>query len=185
MNVEEILKRLEFCSLFSYCPNDNSEEGSFAKKVRDWIKNDTIVAVEKPIVRGEVKIIQQEMSYYVAQYLKNLVDKGYFSDFFSEDVILIPMPRSTSIRREQLWPAYQIAKAIENEKLGVAEPLIQRLMPIQKSSYAPPNRRPKPSDHFNSMGIKRMVDLDSKYVLLVDDIVTRGHTFMVQLGELK
>lgn len=181
MNVEEILKKLEFCSIFSYCPKDNSEEGLFAKKVRDWIKNDTVVTVKKTMVK-EGKVITDEkempMSYYIAEQLKNLVDKGYFSDFFEEDVILIPMPRSTPIKRGQLWPAYQIAKAIEDKKLGVVVPLIQRLVPIQKSSYAPPNKRPKPVDHFNSLGINKMVDLDSRYFVLVDDIVTRGHTFM-------
>lgn len=174
--------------MFSYCPKDDSEEGSFAKKVMSWIKNDTVVAVKKPVVReGKTKMIQQEMpmSCYVAEQLKILVDKGYFSDFFPKDVILVPMPRSSPIKKGQLWPAYQIAKAMEDEGLGVVEPLIQRVSPIQKSSYAPPNKRPKPADHFNSMRVSQIVDLDCNHVLLVDDIVTRGHTFMGAAWRIK
>jgi len=188
MNVEEILKKLEFCSVFSYCPKDNSEEGSFAKKVMSWIKNDTVVAVKKPVVKdGEVVTDKKDMSMscYVAEQLKILIDEGYFSDFFPEDMILVPMPRSSPIKKGQLWPAYQIAKAMKNEELGIVVPLIQRLVPIQKSSYAPPNKRPKPADHFNSMGVSQIVDFDCNYVLLVDDIVTRGHTFMGAAWRIK
>jgi phosphoribosylpyrophosphate synthetase len=35
------------------------------------------------------------------------------------------------------------------------------------------------------MGINRMVDLDSQKVIFVDDIVTRGHTFMGAAWRLK
>ncbi len=183
MNVEELLEKLEFCSIFSYCPKDNSEEGLFAKKVRDWIKNDIIVTVKKSVFReGKTIMVEKEMpmSHYVADVLKNLVDEGYFSEFFQSDVILVPMPRSAPLKKGQLWPAYQIANAMENKELGVVVPLIQRLMPIQKSSYAPPSKRPKPADHFNSMGINKTaeLDLDFERIVLVDDIVTRGHTFM-------
>ena len=183
MSAEELLEKLEFCSIFSYCPKDNSKEGLFAKKVMYWIKNDTVVKVRKPAVKeGKVMIVEEEMpmSHYVAEVLKNLVDEGYFSDFFQKDVILVPMPRSAPLKKGQLWPAYQIAKAMESKELGVVVPLIRRLIPIQKSSYAPPSKRPKPADHFNSMGINRTVeiDLDFERIVLVDDIVTRGHTFM-------
>jgi phosphoribosylpyrophosphate synthetase len=183
-----MLDKLAFCSIFSYCPRDNSKEGVFAKKVRDWIKYDTIIKVKKPVLReGKVITVEKEMSmaYYVAERLKSLVDEGYFADFFQEDTILVPMPRSTPIKKGQLWPPYQIAKAMENKKLGVVVPLIQRMVAIQKSSYAPPSQRPKPVDHYNSMGINKMVDLEIGYVVFVDDIVTRGHTFMGAAWRLK
>jgi len=180
-----IAKKLEFCSIFSYCPRDDSKEGLLAKRLVNRIKGDKIMKVRKIIFESsekEIKEIIREIpaSQYVAESVRKFVDKGYFTSYFKDaDVILVPIPRSTPIKKGQLWPSYQIAMAMEKEKLGIVKTALLRIKPVQKSSLAPPSRRPKPKDHYESMRVNKLdLDLNDCDVLLVDDVVTRGHTFM-------
>ena len=53
-----------------------------------------------------------------------------------------------------------------------------RTKPLPKSSLLPSNQRPKPKDHYESMGVNKVAKLDLQRLLLIDDIVTRGHTLM-------
>jgi|GEM_PF-304226 hypothetical protein len=187
-NENVIINELEFCSIFSYCPRDNSDEGLLAKRLMNHIKNDTMIKIKRTVfIKNGGVTVEKELSasQYVAEVLKKLVNGGYFSDFFQEDTILIPMPRATPIKKSQLWPSFQIAKAMENEGLGVVRPVLVRTKPVLKSSLASPKQRPKPIDHYESMGINKMVELGSKKLIFVDDIVTRGHTFMGAAWRLK
>ncbi len=117
-------------------------------------------------------------SEFVAEVLKiEMTKKTFFTEFFGEDVILIPVPRSSLIQKNALWPSFQIAKALEDEGFGIVEPILERVNPVPRSSKVPPEQRPSPIDHAKSMCVKKS-ELLSHNFLLVDDIVTRGHTFM-------
>lgn len=117
-------------------------------------------------------------SEFVAKALKILMaEKDVFTEFFGEDVVLVPAPRSSLIQKNALWPSFQIAKALEDEGFGIVKPILKRITPIPRSSMVPPEQRPSPTDHYESMNAKKSELLSQKF-LLVDDIVTRGHTFM-------
>ncbi|RLI78631.1 hypothetical protein DRP04_09895 [Archaeoglobales archaeon] len=186
-NENTMIEKLEFCSIFSYCPRDESDEGLLAIKLKNCIKNDEIIKIKRTTFKEGRKVTIEEVptSQYAAEVLKRLVNERYFSDFFQKDTILIPVPRATPIKKDQLWPSFQIAKAMENEGLGVVRPILVRTKPVPKSSLVPPKQRPKPKDHYESMGINKVVKLDSQKLLLVDDVVTRGHTFMGAAWRLK
>jgi phosphoribosylpyrophosphate synthetase len=66
---------------------------------------------------------------------------------------------------------------MEQEKLGIIKTLLERIKPVPKSSMVPPELRPPPTDHYESMKVKKH-ELPSQKLLLVDDIITRGHTFL-------
>jgi phosphoribosylpyrophosphate synthetase len=164
------LSELEFGSLFSYCPGSTSQKGVLAKQIMNAIKNELFI--QHP------QFEELPASEFTAKILKMTIDKrGILTDFFSEEIILIPTPRSSLIRKDALWPSLQIAKAMEQEGLGTTKPLLKRIKPVPKSSMVPPESRPHPTDHYESIEVKKHGLLSQK-LLLVDDIVTRGHTFL-------
>lgn len=171
---EYMLDKLDFCSIFSYCPRNESDEGLRAIKLMTYIKNDWPMGVGLP-----------PASKCIAKVVKNLVRKGYFLNFFQQDIALVPIPRAAEIKKGWLWPSFQIAKAMEDEALGTLKPVLVRVKTVHKSSLQPPNQRPKPKDHYETIIIDKTVKLDSRKVLLVDDIVTRGHTLMGSAWRLK
>jgi len=160
---------LEFGSLLSYCPRSTSQEGELAKKVMRAIKNEGVIRSQL----GDLFAPK-----FVAKVLKiKIYKKGIFTDFFGEDTVLVPVPRSSPIRKDSLWPSLQIAKAIEHEGLGTVRPVLKRIKPVPRSSMVPPESRPRPTDHYESIKVEKY-KLSSQKLLLIDDIVTRGHTFL-------
>jgi len=163
------LLEIRYCSLFSYCPRSSSEKGELAKKVMKAIKN------ELPV---KSKLGEMFASEFVVETLKETIrDDSDFREFIGRNPILIPVPRHFPIKRDYLWPSFQIAKAMEKENLGVVKPLLERIKVVSRSSLSPPGSRPSPITHYRSMTIKR-VSLMSQEIILVDDIITRGHTFI-------
>ncbi len=63
-------------------------------------------------------------------------------------------------------------------------PVLKRVQRVPTSSNVSPEERPRPTDHYNSMRAKKY-KLKSSRFLLVDDIVTRGHTFLGAAWRLK
>ncbi len=164
------VSKLNYCSLLSYCPHSTTQEGEKAKKVMRAIKNDWHLGCRR---FGEILA-----SECIAKILKT--DWGtFFRDFFGEDRILIPVPRSSPIQRGALWPSFRIAQAMEQQSLGRVRNLIERMRPVPKSSLAPPDQRPTPTNHYESMAVTSKLSISPQTkIILVDDIITRGHTFM-------
>jgi len=124
------------------------------------------------------KLGEMFASEYIVETLKEIIrEDNDFKEFMDENPILIPVPRHSPIKKGYLWPSLQIAKAMEKEKLGVVKPLLERIKVVSRSSLSPPGSRPSPITHYRSMTIKR-VSLMSQEIILVDDIITRGHTFI-------
>ncbi|RLI83963.1 hypothetical protein DRP07_02510 [Archaeoglobales archaeon] len=156
----EMLSELVFGSLLSYCPTSTSEGGLIAKSVMRAIKNESSVHHSQ---LGELFA-----SEFVAKRLKIEASRmDLFTDFFGEDVVLVPVPRSSPIRKGTLWPSLQISKAMEQEGLGTVRPALKRVKCIQRSSTSPSIWRPRPTDHYNSMEVEKF-KLPSLNLLLVE-----------------
>lgn len=164
--------RLSFCSIFSYCPKSVTEEGYNAKKVMRAIKNDLPV---RHRIFGELFA-----SELIAKFLKTNPWKSLlYYEYFTGTNILIPVPRSSPICKGALWPSFRIARAMEQNSLGKVRAVIERIIPVSKSSLTPPERRPSPYNHYESMAVLSRLSMSPQTeVILVDDIITRGHTFM-------
>ena len=87
------------------------------------------------------------------------------------------MPRAAPIRKGYLWPSLEIAEKMQSLGLGRVFTLLERKEKVNQSSASPPMQRPKPTKHFQTLSIIEKI-LDADFVTLVDDVVTRGHTFM-------
>ena len=60
---------------------------------------------------------------------------------------------------------------------GNSQPLIERTHPVRKSAYAAPGERPTAQEHFETFTVDDATAVPRR-VLLVDDVVTRGATFL-------
>ena len=167
--------RLSYSSLFSYVPErriplhpwDRRDEAKTALEFMRCLKNNW------PYSRGSSSI---EPSKVVAQILvKNL---SHWRSVFHGDVVLVPVPRSAPIRKNDLWPPFLIAEEMQKAGLGRVLTLLERVERVNPSSRSLAKERPSPKEHFESIRLLELSVVDVKNVILVDDLVTRGHTFM-------
>ncbi|NCA73181.1 MAG: hypothetical protein EOM91_24665 [Sphingobacteriia bacterium] len=117
---------------------------------------------------------------------ENLEGGGCLSRFLGPDVTLVPMPRSSLIKEGSLWPARVICEALQGCGIGGSVlPCLRRAEAIGKAALAAPGRRPDPPDHYRTIRVESMRPLDPPSALvLVDDIVTRGSSFVGVLPHL-
>jgi len=79
-----------------------------------------------------------------------------------------------------LWVPDRIAKALVADGVGneVLKSLA-RVKPIRKASMSDASSRPMPAEQYETMGVQRIIREPSpSEIVLVDDIVTRGATFL-------
>jgi len=119
-----------------------------------------------------------EMPQWVAKTVKTNLSSLPFSSFFSDDTILVPMPKSTPMQKGTLWVPERIATSILERGLGKkVVPMLVRVIAVPKSAWSAPQDRPLPQQHYDSMTVQKPLQEPTK-ILLVDDIVTRGSTFL-------
>lgn len=94
--------------------------------------------------------------------------------------MLVPVPRSSLIQPGALWPAERICNALAAEHLGLrVEHCLVRTKGIVKAATAARGGRPGPQEHYDSLAIVRQQLLEvPKSITVVDDVVTRGATFV-------
>jgi len=173
---------LRYSSLCSYTPEKsyankefdipNRNELDRAHGLMQVLKNDQEVRV------GEKR---ENFIEYVATYIKKNLDKKEFAAkfrFFSNDAILIPIPKSTLMKEGTLWVPKRIALELEKQGLGRYIDLLERIYSVNRSSTSQPSDRPTPEEHYKSTRIKDTfieVGKNTTFVL-VDDVITRGST---------
>jgi hypothetical protein len=164
------LTELTFGSLLAYCPNDYSERGIHARMWMARIKNDyfvTEIGGQKPILTSD----------FIAAQIKQDLDQLAFKHFFGQNVALVPIPSSSLITNDTLWVPDRLAQALQKSGLGTRQRLLNRTIPVNRSSKSAPKDRPSPNEHYNSLYAKKALEIPEQ-IVLVDDIITRGHTMM-------
>ncbi|MCS7137883.1 MAG: hypothetical protein NZ941_05895 [Candidatus Caldarchaeum sp.] len=107
-----------------------------------------------------------------------------FRQFFSRETALVPVPPSGLLKEGSLWVPLEICKALENRGLGKTLKMLYRKEPIPRSSFAEPKDRPLPSVHYKSLRYQTFF-IDIRKILLVDDVVTRGHALLGSAWRVK
>lgn len=158
---------LTFGSLLAYCPSGTNAEAAKAREVKNYVKNERTF-------EGPPK---QTMSERVAEMVSENINSLPFKHFFGRDVSFVPVPSSGLILPGGLWVPERISSELSKKGLGVNYPCLERLKPVAKSSLSKPSDRPSAIDHYNSIGVKSLVQ-QPKTIVLVDDVVTRGSTFI-------
>jgi hypothetical protein len=110
----------------------------------------------------------------------------FLRDCFGTATTLIPMPRSSPQRPGSLWPAHRLCECLLAERLGGdIENCLVRITPIPKASLAAPGQRPNPTDHYHSTEVRPSRRLPPREITLVDDIITRGSSFIGVLPRIQ
>jgi predicted amidophosphoribosyltransferase len=124
------------------------------------------------------------MSGFVSKIVKDAMTTLPFAHFFKTNPILVPIPKSSLMKPGTLWVPLRLANALVQNGLGIAvEECLRRDVPLRKAATSLPKNRPKPAEHYNSLGIQRMLS-EPKEILLVDDVVTRGATIVGAANKL-
>lgn len=113
----------------------------------------------------------------LVESMKEKIMEMPFKDFFSS-AALVPVPSSKPMLRDALWVPREICKSLQSQGLGVTCEILQRTKRVPQSSLSKPEDRPKPTEHYESLQCKKLRLKDYTKILLVDDVITRGHTFL-------
>ena len=161
--------KLPFASLLQYSPRGQSDLSRKSRDVRSAIKGDGVIGAYRVIDHAALRT-KDILSAY-----------GFLSDRFGSDVVLVPGPRSSVQKGEALWPAKRICDALVYYGLGLETlPCLVRKTSVSKAAFA----RPEPIDHYDSVECSGRIDAPSR-ITLVDDIVTRGSSFIGLYPRLK
>ncbi|MDH5431106.1 MAG: hypothetical protein OEW78_04395 [Nitrosopumilus sp.] len=159
------ISEIKFGSLLTYTPRGSEPNHSESRTVMRNLKND--VVLKSGIL----------MSERIAQMIKSNLNDYPFSDYFNENTILIPTPKSSLPQKDDLWVPQRITSALAKNGLGKNEECLFRETPLPRSSKVSAPNRPKASQHYDSMRIRELL-FKPKEIILVDDVITRGATVL-------
>ncbi len=110
---------------------------------------------------------------------------GPFADFFRCTSILVPVPGSAPESRGSPWAAARVAEALACAGLGAGvRRALARTSAVRRSATAPAGARPTIAQHYESMAWVPGVDAPDD-VVLVDDVVTKGRTFLAAANRVR
>ncbi len=152
------LSTLSFGSLWGYTPRPETDEQRKSKTLMYDLKQD----------KGNPRTIESAVSE---------LTKHNFKNFFGPEVALVPVPKSSLMKKGTLWTPLRIAQEMERQGLGIVSACLERTTPVPKAATAQSELRPKVRDHIASITLKPSLHMPER-IVLVDDIVTRGSTLL-------
>ena len=165
------ISKIKFGSLLTYTPRGNESTHNESRTVMRNLKNDVVLK------SGNL------MSEKIAQIIKENLGDYPFADYFNENTILIPTPKSSLPQKDDLWVPQRITSALAKTGLGKSEECLFREIPLPRSSKVSAPNRPKASQHYDSMKVKELL-FKPKEIVLVDDVITRGATSLGAVNRL-
>lgn len=147
---------ISFASLLVYSVSGSGERSRISRaRVRDALKRGDRITLER-----------------IAQRVEEHLDA--FPGLFGPGIGLVPMPRSSPIRQNDLWPSLLVCRALVSRGLaGSIHDCLSRTREVTKAAVTPGPRRVSP--HLDSLQIQRSIGLPAR-LLVVDDVVTSGST---------
>lgn len=119
--------------------------------------------------------------------LNRRLDYSFLQECFSKNAAIIPLPGHAPRRdADAVWPVQRFAQEIASNLSAHVIPALERIKLVPKSAIASPGERPDPPDHYASIKLN-LPKLPSsvKAITLVDDVVTRGSTFVAMYAALR
>jgi hypothetical protein len=159
--------KLRFCSYLCYSPRGASRLSEQSRDVCYGIKSDGFYhARRRPYV-----------DYAVERLAADLPTYPFLADRFAPNVQLVPVPRSSPRKPGDFWPGLRLCEAIRAAGMaGGVLPIIERNTRIRRSALSAKNR-PSPQEQIDTLGLATLLN-PTDTITIVDDIVTRGSTFV-------
>ncbi len=103
-----------------------------------------------------------------------------FADFFTPASTLVPVPTSAPARApDTLWPGLSMAEALLGQGLGRnVRKLLVRTVRVPKAHRQSAVDRPRMEELADSLEWRGDLGSNLERIILVDDVVTRGTTFL-------
>jgi hypothetical protein len=147
--------------------------------------------VANSTIRKHCIMITNDAKYgrnkHVEYYLSNSDTKVLLDDFFDENSILVPIPKSAPFVSGALWPSDEICQVLQRNGYGTSiVHLIRRKYAVKKAHLqTSANDRLKVPEHRASLELEpTLFDRSFKSIILVDDFVTQGRTSTACYHEL-
>jgi predicted amidophosphoribosyltransferase len=169
-----LLSELTFGACLSYTsrPEPDSDAQKLAKVVCHQIKVDGRVN-QAPVIPLAVQRLKENLT-------------PELDDLLARDVLLVPAPGSAPRKGGTLWVPERICQELVSAGFGRSvEPLLSRLTPVAKSSFAAPGQRPTAQRHYETMGVNRRLGVDPLRITIVDDVITKGATLLAAASLLE
>lgn len=170
--------QLNFASFLSYASKGQTVRSQQSKHFTLLVKNDGFAFDE----RGNPV---NAIDHSVRRLADCLADCPFLRHCFPPGTSLIPAPRRSPLVKGALWPARRICQAMVGCGLGSAIlPSLVRVMPSAKSATA--QHRPSPSEHYRTTEVHHppLLALPAR-ITVVDDVLTRGSTFVGMYARLR
>lgn len=139
-----LFSKLDYASYLSYSPHGTTTAANKSKTWMHLIKQERLVS-DPPVPSSE----------YIARKLADEFENLPFKDFFGEDVSLVPVPKSSLMKKETLWVPHRLVQALCKFSLGKEFNCLTRTEPVIKSASAKSADRPKPIDHYKTISVRK------------------------------
>lgn len=162
-----LLSELRFASALSYSVRGDSVDAESSRNWRSRLKRERSVG-DPP----------RPFSRFFAERIRGRLDETPFSDVLTPTATLVPVPASGLLQPHSLWVPFELATALVDVGLGsCVEACLKRIEAVPKSAWQSPEGRPSAQRHYESMRVQTLMYAPTE-VVLVDDVVTRGATFL-------
>ena len=162
-----LISDLEFGSFLTYSPRGETEEILKSRGIAYNLKVDRTFGSPP-----------QTTTRYLVDILAQRITQTPLQGFLGSDVSLVPVPKSSLLLPGSLWVPQRIADALVEVGLGSGVfPILERRRAVPKAAFSAPKDRPKPSDHYETIGVHLQLE-PMQRIVLVDDVITRGATML-------
>ena len=125
------------------------------------------------------------MLKYAVRVHQQAADSPQLAGFFRATDVLVPVPGSSPKACGTPWVAADLADALVHAGVGtMVWRGLHRICPVRKSATSAPGARPSVSRHYESFLIERPPKTLASLVL-IDDVVTKGRTFLAAATRLQ
>lgn len=166
-----LLSNIKFGAYLTYAPRGTSNMATQAKDITLGIKSD------RQLDNG------MTITQFYAHEIKEKIGSLPFT-FLDPNSLLIPIPKSALMRKEDLWVPKNIARALSNVGLGKTSACLTRAKSISKAATANPKDRPSAIEHYESLKIRKLCP-SANTIVLVDDVITRGAALLGSASRIR
>jgi predicted amidophosphoribosyltransferase len=163
-----MIERIDFASCYVYSPTGTGEVCQRSRLLRALLK------------AGDARFLVK----YANRVQQQAVESAQLAGFFRAGDVLVPVPGSAPSSCG-MWVAADLADALLREGLGtIAWPGLRRIRAVRKSGTAPPGARPSVELHYESFLVE-CPPRELRSVVLIDDVITKGRTFLAAAARMR
>lgn len=168
----QCLPAVEYGALLAYSTRGEDPEARRSQEAMKFLKGDTVVRVQESPAGPYTP--PTSMCEWIARHIRQHQSTLPFVGLLTPAATLVPAPKSSLMKPGSLWVPQRLAAALVNAGLGkVVLPCLERVTPVEKAAFSPPERRPTAQKHIETLRVVPGLEATSE-IVVVDDVVTTG-----------